>query len=650
MYTNMSPMSIINMKNILLFTGLIAFVATPVCSKQINPVLETKPDATQGMLLASVPDIDLSVLSPSDFRDDELDLPYYLKHLHTLANGVVTKGPKRGFFDIRLYRSRAENIPGNARIMENILSLVFFYTYERPWNKYYGLKELKVRIEAAFDYLNTLQNEAGLYPDQRYLQGGMGATAFITKFIGEALVLLHRENVPAIDKDVLGRAVAAQRKAIMELLTNDTHYEHGLNYTNQYTNVYAGALAYLSVFDDTEMHQKLTARVQQSRVDFQSPVGFFYEGRGHGPDFSYNMNTSFSNLWMCYNYSRGTSLGDLFQKEAVAFSQWIKYNAVLEPNGETYILNRALASRTQYGAIRESWFISRSPFGESNQDIRAFAYSSDELNRAQAARRKSLEANWPNVGNLSIGSSQAYDPYKFLHRDHYTWHASASQKQAAVDELPYLKYDQFNHQKVDPKTGSVFTYLKRPNYYAAFASGPKATNSQRFGLTLLWNPKSGAFMQSIDRSRTGSWGTKKGDNFTYETFLGDVTLKVDGQVVVPVDGVRDLPDGQMTMEYAVGRGNTKRLTFDTNSIQVEIRHSGEFTEYIPLLAGDGVSLSSGQGFVMVTSASGDSLIKVSYGATNNVQIVNDVKAGNKRVRVLRLSAKDQLDYTISFEE
>src|SRR5690606_5560162 len=131
----------------------------------------------------------------------------------------------------------------------------------------------------------------------------------------------------------------------------------------------------------------------------------------------------------------------------------------------------------------------------------------------------------------------------------------------------------------------------------------------------LWNPKSGAFLQSIDRSRTASWGTIIGNEYTYETFISDVTIKVDGQVVAPVDGAGDLPDGQMTMEYEVGTGNTKKLTFGTNSIQVEVRHAGEFTEYIPLLSGNGISLSSGSDFVTLTS--GNSLIKVSYGPTTN---------------------------------
>src|SRR5947209_12693286 len=74
-----------------------------------------------------VSDIDLSKFKPSDFTDDELDLPYYLKHFHTFANSVMETGPDKGFINISVWRSPEVNKPYDARIMENILSLAWFY-------------------------------------------------------------------------------------------------------------------------------------------------------------------------------------------------------------------------------------------------------------------------------------------------------------------------------------------------------------------------------------------------------------------------------------------------------------------------------------------------------------------------------------------
>src|SRR5829696_8690061 len=105
-----------------------------------------------------VPDIDLATLKPSDFRDDELDLPYYLKHFHTVANSVVESGPDKGFINISVWRNKEGNQTYNARIMESILSLVYFYTRNRPWNIYYGSPSVKLRLEAALDFWCRIQN------------------------------------------------------------------------------------------------------------------------------------------------------------------------------------------------------------------------------------------------------------------------------------------------------------------------------------------------------------------------------------------------------------------------------------------------------------------------------------------------------------
>jgi len=46
-----------------------------------------------------VPPADFRKLKPSDFADDELDLPYYLAHFHRVANSVVEDGDNRGFIN-----------------------------------------------------------------------------------------------------------------------------------------------------------------------------------------------------------------------------------------------------------------------------------------------------------------------------------------------------------------------------------------------------------------------------------------------------------------------------------------------------------------------------------------------------------------------
>src|SRR5215813_3993777 len=108
---------------------------------------------------------DLSRLSVDDFRDDELDLPYYLANFHRVANSVALSGARRGFIDIPVWRDLKDNQPYNARIMESILSLAYFYTLDRPWNPYRGDPALRARLEAALDFWCNSQNTDGRFSE-----------------------------------------------------------------------------------------------------------------------------------------------------------------------------------------------------------------------------------------------------------------------------------------------------------------------------------------------------------------------------------------------------------------------------------------------------------------------------------------------------
>src|SRR5579864_1325087 len=105
-----------------------------------------------------IPSVDLSHLRPADFQDNDLDMPFYLARFKELADGVVESGPDRGFISIPVWRSVSNNKPYNARIMESILSLTYFYTRKAPWNPYYASHAVRQRLEAAMDYWLGLQN------------------------------------------------------------------------------------------------------------------------------------------------------------------------------------------------------------------------------------------------------------------------------------------------------------------------------------------------------------------------------------------------------------------------------------------------------------------------------------------------------------
>jgi hypothetical protein len=592
---------------------------------------------------AAVPAIDLSTLKPSDFTDDELEIPFYLQHFHTFANSVVEAGPNKGFINIVVWRTPDVNKPYNARIMENILSLAYFYCTNRPWNKYYASPALRPRLEAALSYWCSIQNADGRFSEYGPLQWNLPATAFSTKFMGETLRLL--KSGPPIDSVILKNAIAADRKAIMAVLTMEELYEHGKDYSNQYTNVWAGALAYVSLFPDAEISNRLVERIKQSANDFQSPAGFFYEAGG--TDFGYNFNTHHSNLWMAYHYSRGTPLANAFIEEEKRYYSWISYNAVPEPGSIYYTINRAIEMRQK--ATTTGSYFTTSPLGEAVAGVRAFNMNKVEKEKAIVEARKNLEQNWPNVPPLTLGVFSVFSPYAFLHRSHYKWYPSPQQKEAAVKELPYIKSDRFIHQKMDSRHPTVFTYVRQPGYYACFNSGPRLKPQQRYGIGLLWHPKAGSFLQSQTDSDEAAWGTKPEGGKLYEADTLDAVFLINNKLVKPTSGSHDLKAGHLSLSYKLGTTGKKSIAFRDKNIEVSIQHPGHFTEYIPLLLNstDSVSINS-PGKVALKKQG--STIYISYDAAAKATLKEtNLKSGMQRVRVLQIESSDTLHYSFTME-
>jgi hypothetical protein len=591
---------------------------------------------------AAVPPADLSRLKLSDFADDEIELPYYVAHFHEVANRVVESGEDRGFIDVHVWRNLKDNRPYNARIMESVLSLAYFYATKRPWNPHYASPALRVRLEAALSFWCGKQHVDGRFPEYGPGEWNLAATAFTTKFMGETLTLLR--DGPPIDDAVLQRAIAADRKAIEAVLDLPELYEHGKDFSNQYTNVYAGGLAYLRLYPDSGLAERLARSMRDNTHVFQSPAGYFYEQKG--PDFGYNLGTHQSNLRMALHYVGGTELGGLLIEEERRFIEWISYNAVPEPDGLGFTLNRAIETRQRAPYLSRLDLDRRAAPPAEVPLAAAFLPTREEMAAARAARRDELARDWPRVRAFEPGNG-AFSPYTFLHRRHTQWLPSAAERTAAVATLPYLKSDRFVHQRVDGREALHFTYVRRPRYYAAFNSGRRLMEQQRYGLGLLWTPATGALLQSQTGSSSAAWGTRP-DGALHVDEAGDLNaeMRVGGATVAPAPGARDLADGPLTVQYALRRGGTKTVSFGETEIAVSIERAGPFEEQLPLLLADDDELASRDGRVTLLHR-GRPVLVVSYeGATGlRVDRTGD-RIGHKQVAVVTLPAADRLRYRL----
>jgi hypothetical protein len=602
---------------------------------------------------------DLSELSPEDFKNDELDMPYYLAHFHRVANAVVEKGKNKGFIDISVWRGQDDNKPYNARVMEGILSLVYFYCTDRPWNPYYNSSRVKKRIEAAMQYWCNMQSETGQFSEYGEEEWNLAATAFATKFMGESLWLLTNRK-PGIDTIIYKRALQTDRKAIHEVLTNEDLYEFGKSFSNQFTNVWPGALAYLDIKEDPEIDSLFTKVLLKSRLDFQSPAGYFYEK--DGPDWGYNLGTHENNLMMAWHYLKDTKYAYVIKDKVENFYDWLSYNAVPESgtNNNLYFLNKPVETRQSKIAFESQGasVFQGLPLGKPVEITRPFLDTRNTLEAQYKKRRKELENNWPEVEPLEVGDFTAFSPYAFLHRRVEKWYPTREQKQTAIQSLPYKNNASFIHQRMDKRVPTVYTYIKKPGYYAIFNSGKRAVERQRFGIGIIWTSEAEILLQGQTGTDAEAWGTF--DNQLAEAQDLPVNFSIDGETVDPTVGKNDLINGRLQVSYKLANNGNKKVVFKNREISVDIESSGKFREYLPFVLNGDDKMEIQSNKIIIDK--NEQTVVVHFPEQFDVQInTGDLSVYEERqlwprikepkefrLEVCAISARDNLTYRIEF--
>jgi hypothetical protein len=282
-----------------------------------------------------------------------------------------------------------------------------------------------------------------------------------------------------------------------------------------------------------------------------------------GPDLGYTLNTHHENLQMAYTYWRGRPPGNLLADEENRFGDWLQYNALPEPGQTFFVLNRSIETRQKHATYNHI----DTPLADRCELMRAFA-TPPELRAAEIrAEREKLEHEWPKVDPLPVGEFSAMSPYLFLQKDSYEWHPTKEQIEQAKERVRPLSEKNFVEQRRDTREPIVFTYVRRPTYYAAFASAPKViTKQQRLGLTLVWTPQSGVLLQSQTAGAETAWGISK-----------------DSATPMEAAGVAaEYSDGNATARYPLDGGGTKTVMFAPDRIRVTIEQAGDFVERVPV--------------------------------------------------------------------
>jgi hypothetical protein len=507
----------------------------------------------------AVPLLDTSKIKPSDFADADLDMPFALFYFAQIANSVVMDEPNRGFIALNVWRGPSQLHPYNMRIMESILTLVWFYTAPQKWNQYRGDPALRTRLELALDFWCRNQSSDGKFSEYGPQQWNLPATAFAVKFMSEGLRLL--QTGPPISASIHQRTIDCCRKATHAVLFDPDLYSHGRSYSNQYTNIFAGGAAFLAMYPDPTLAARLRERVEASPTDLQSPAGYMYEH--DGPDLGYTLNTHHENLQMAYSYWHGTPLGNILLEEERRFGEWLSYNIMPEPGQNFWVANRAIESRQKHAIFDPI----DTPLADHCTIMRAFATPPALRAEQIRAAREKLDKEWPQVDPLPLGDFNALTPYRFLQRAHYNWHPTAAQRSEALKLVRPLSERSFVEQRKDTRLPMVFTYVRRPGYYAAFASTTKpASEQERFGLTFVWTPEKGVLLQSQTSGTETAWGTSAGGALPIEA------AGMDAEYL----------DGGTTIHYPLSGGGKKTVVFGNDRIHVTVERPGDIVERLPV--------------------------------------------------------------------
>ena len=597
---------------------------------------------------SEVKPVDLHTISPESFAPEEWFVPYYLKNFHRVANSVLDTGANKGFINIPVWRQEEVNHPYNARIMESILSLVWFYTNKKSWNPYYGDSALREKIELALTFWCNMQNEDGRFSEYAYDRWSLAPTAFATKFIGRALVLL--EEGPSIDKSVLLRSQQSMRKALYVSFTNEDLWKHGRNFTNQYANLWGGAAMYLKNHPDQELEQLFINRLDQSMSEFQSPCGYFYEK--NGPDWGYNLSTHHSDLHVAWHFMKDSRLKDYIVDKTELWYDWFAMNAVKEPGSEYYYINKAVETRQQ------KWFVKTdtledpshmrwTPQAEFIPLARAFSMSKEQYENEIQAKYARMKARYPDFEELRVGDFSGFSPYAFLHDQLTTWLPSTEQKAEAAEALPYLRKDNFTEIRKDNRNHTSYTFVRRPGYYIIFNEGKILTPQQRYGIGLIWSPKLGTIFQSQSNSTIAAWGTKVATDTVYETKGINAEFFSDGLKFNLANGKNEV-SGNLKLSYDIGKGK-KEIEFLTDKIIVTINHAGEFTEVLPFLVSKSAMLTFNDKQITYHDEATSGIIKVK-GRSVKIQPVTgfNPRFGIKTLYLIEITSAGNLMYEIVF--
>ncbi|MBF4457338.1 hypothetical protein [Pseudoclavibacter sp. VKM Ac-2867] len=556
-----------------------------------------------------------------------------------MANDIVDYDDALyGYMDGGWWRPERVQSERNARVMEHVSTLSWFYASERDWNPHYKDAPLLARLNAAVGYYVSLQRPDGSYPEYDD-SASLAATGFGLVAQAEAYELL--ESAGGAEESLHLLSTSMTRALNWVLDADGEHWSTPIVAFNQLSGALVGAQRALQVLPESMVSQAaIDERLVYLCEQGQAPAGFLNEL--YGVDFEYNFTVTMPDLAWLYRHTQNASIVGLVKR----YMEFMRYAVIPEPSGGELMHVPALHTRNPAGPV------SRPP--EDLLDRAALAkLFLDEV--PDIALFLPTRGEKDDVRTAFVRDSQPLIALEKPHTSPRTWMygpiapegPTTAQRDAIEGRLPLLQADRFTKLE----SGSLndqYLFIRRPDYYLVGVFGEhQAGQLSTRQLGTLWHPDAGTILTGTNVREGGEgWETRTADG-SFSTRRSSSTSVFHTDLArsreIAVDRVSELSDlitqrahGQGVLEYATAwnywdRGVRYRFWTEAES---------SFTHRMPLVlkSDDVLTFSDGRRFTVgdksvradtssLTLTRGDQRVLFSFGPELHSTYVNRSEVG-----------------------
>jgi hypothetical protein len=569
----------------------------------------------------------------------------FVANCAAMTNDIIdTDTADRGFMSNNWWRT--PNASFNARVQEHTQTLTWFYANQRPWNPYFQNAALLARVDAAIEHFLSLQQTDGSFPEGSRTQHGLAATCFGLGALAKTLRNLRQINVEPDRRAELNKALKAAMGWLLD--PSNPNWANQIFFANQVCAGLTGSTVALQLTGDANLQNMLNDRMNFFAQHAQSPSGFYYEVLGM--DIGYNFQVMSPELAEIFVRNSSPVVASM----ATKFADWFGYVMLREPRDVGYIAYTGASSRTEIPSYDEVPDEPHKELFASHLIPAAPAFAAFFPSRDAKAAARAAWAALPGPAP-ALAKGPPSDPRAMGYLIYGDALPSATERSAAIAQLPYLRSTEWGEIRRDTAVKQDYVFVRRPTYYFGGFFGTRPSTTMRSGTGFLWHPVAGTIVHS-QQSDAECWGTVAGNGPDASTSVAASYL-IGGQAW---NGAHIAPGAAaFTVNYARFDNTVScTLTLARDGVTRAVRSNTPATEQIPLmlLPSDTLTFSNGAAARYGQSSSafassltirrGVAMIVISWEFTLQVSFTSTsrtfLRDAQRRIHALRIPHAGQL--------